>query len=1376
MAGRLAAAFTPKAAGVKPEVGRLAAAFLGAAKATGNVVPVEVGEGVDPEVAAQLEYREVLRTRLANAAAEASYKPTGGGRGKPAAALSGGVRSAVHEATRRGLTPEGVVSGAPEEVQEPTLGEKIGSFLGSIPITAAVGSIPGIGPAAAALGGADYLQRKAEDVMGLGRAVPPGGRTVQRPTVVSTAFDILQTSQRVGVVAPLESALGDREAKVSRTGKVIQPAERWWQTMGTAFKLPSWSGGAEPRDMTAMTRRALRELGYDADSWLSTAVVIASNFADPIMLLGGARTEPAKVAAEQAVRIGRRALASMGVRGQPLEQQSAALAAQVSAAIKESGDLGAARPVVRGLLDDLVGPPASSAFDRLGTSWSQEGLLLHIPGLGGRGRFQVEAVSHQTLREQSGGVRGALAGTMAGGLAGGLPGAVLGGAAGAGVGKLAPRLPGAQAVADLLAAARRPLDPSAPPKGVAADDMWWHDYYRQRVAAGHIPEHIARVETARIAEIAPHATTARKGVTDPAFLSTGELARWSADPKKAAEAEREWALAVFNYPTRASTEHWAPSQYAEAAGAVGDGALLPSVDLTGGKLLDWHDPASRVIRQGFADAVIAGQKKGLEAPEATARFGDYVAKGLVAEGWGEEAASAVAVDILPRAEQALAAKIPGYRAAWSGLESRLQNLVKKVHEGTENRLWAEREAVVAPHAKRMAAGAAAEAKANAIAAGKDAKEASKAAAAAATQVHADIMARLGAKIDNHFTHIVRNREAIRRRIPEVAPPGAPKFTKHREFVDVIENYEHGQDPVTDLLVTTAASAEAHAKVMGQWEVARIISTDRRWAVPLKESAGLRAKGGWQEWAHPITDERYAVRDAVAKDYQRLIEGYDPKGLDLLFRTVAHAAPWLGTPLAGWKARVTHGRPLYHLRNLPDDIFRMWMGGYDGSPETAKEAVKVALMGHLEVATEMRPAVRAVRRPAVGVAGKVREYADRLQDAFDGHLRKMATEELVQDGTGERLTRKAFYGEMARRGVVDKGFSGHDLGSPMDVQKKTRRWSPLDLGWKDFNPLHREHVVFGEGGFFLKLTGNIARKSENIRRMTAALSSWKRGNTLDEAAHTARKWLIDYDELTDAERAWLRPVFSFYTFSRKVIPRHWEGLKKHPGRYLAPAKVGKGLSEKAESEQGPQAAVAPYIEDAEAVRVPSSLGKLFSGDAGDNVFLSTGLSSSELNLLNPLMPMQERGGRGGFYDEVSPIFDVAALMLTGREPRTGRYLPAAWSEPDQTLLALVKGWNATAGLTDAFKVPVLEKRTRAGAPYTVLPATLVWTYNKWLPNVISFSQLYGKGRHDPFEENLQRLRAVRQGTGLGVYLNNPLQAEVQKMQQLLGEIQPAVQGP
>ena len=75
--------------------------------------------------------------------------------------------------------------------------------------------------------------------------------------------------------------------------------------------------------------------------------------------------------------------------------------------------------------------------------------------------------------------------------------------------------------------------------------------------------------------------------------------------------------------------------------------------------------------------------------------------------------------------------------------------------------------------------------------------------------------------------------------------------------------------------------------------------------------------------------------------------------------------------------------------------------------------------------------------------------------------------------------------------------------------------------------------------------------------------------MEAAAINAKKWMVDYANLTDFERQYLKGLAPFYTWARHMVPNMIQGVVEDPAMFSVLAK-----GEAALSAQGPQAESMP----------------------------------------------------------------------------------------------------------------------------------------------------------------------------------------------------------
>lgn len=156
-------------------------------------------------------------------------------------------------------------------------------------------------------------------------------------------------------------------------------------------------------------------------------------------------------------------------------------------------------------------------------------------------------------------------------------------------------------------------------------------------------------------------------------------------------------------------------------------------------------------------------------------------------------------------------------------------------------------------------------------------------------------------------------------------------------------------------------------------------------------------------------------------------------------------------------------------------------------------------------------------------------------------------------------------EMAkRRGVVGQGFFGADI--PQTIS---------------------DAVMRGRGGIHPVVMGReFGTMIEENARLAHFISKLKAGMNADDAAMSVKKFLFDYDELTQFERYVLKRALPFYTWMRKNTPLQFEQLIHQPGIYakvIHAKNAIEALSPELATEELPE-----WMKDNFVVRMPFSI--------------------------------------------------------------------------------------------------------------------------------------------------------------------------------------------
>jgi hypothetical protein len=111
---------------------------------------------------------------------------------------------------------------------------------------------------------------------------------------------------------------------------------------------------------------------------------------------------------------------------------------------------------------------------------------------------------------------------------------------------------------------------------------------------------------------------------------------------------------------------------------------------------------------------------------------------------------------------------------------------------------------------------------------------------------------------------------------------------------------------------------------------------------------------------------------------------------------------------------------------------------------------------------------------------------------------------------------------------------------------------------------------------------------------------------EHAAQSVKKYLFDYDELTDFEREVARNIIPFYTWMRKNIPLQLEAIVTDPGRY---AKIPKFIrAVESITDEWQDIETPDYFAELHAVKLPLIMG-------GKPVYYNPNLPFQDLNRLN-----------------------------------------------------------------------------------------------------------------------------------------------------------------
>lgn len=197
---------------------------------------------------------------------------------------------------------------------------------------------------------------------------------------------------------------------------------------------------------------------------------------------------------------------------------------------------------------------------------------------------------------------------------------------------------------------------------------------------------------------------------------------------------------------------------------------------------------------------------------------------------------------------------------------------------------------------------------------------------------------------------------------------------------------------------------------------------------------------------------------------------------------------------------------------------------------------------------------------VGNFGSIYAATDYSPDEI---AKAVATATQVMRGTGEfssfavpggTLTHKDFikildsYGLGTKAApIIGKPSKGParlgGLQAEMIQDRKLTPWAKTIFGQTD-TPLA---VLNPENAMFAKLQELNQHLIEDPAKMALMYLDMKSGKSADRAMLNVRKILIDYDDLTDFEKNYMRDFVPFYTWTRKTIPLQLAALAQRPAK-------------------------------------------------------------------------------------------------------------------------------------------------------------------------------------------------------------------------------------
>jgi hypothetical protein len=186
---------------------------------------------------------------------------------------------------------------------------------------------------------------------------------------------------------------------------------------------------------------------------------------------------------------------------------------------------------------------------------------------------------------------------------------------------------------------------------------------------------------------------------------------------------------------------------------------------------------------------------------------------------------------------------------------------------------------------------------------------------------------------------------------------------------------------------------------------------------------------------------------------------------------------------------------------------------------------------------------------------------------------------------------------------------------------------------------------------------IGQALEDNGRMAHFITKIKKGMSPMDAADSVKKFLFDYEDLSETERFFFKRIIPFWTWTRKNIPLQVEMMIRNPAKYSKVEKTIRGIQGEESTKDMPF-----YLKESSTVPLP------IKGRAGKKYGFSLEQWLPAFDI-NRFTTSPERGFRE-FMNMMNPLIKLPVTLGTGIDLYTGKPLEKFPGERTQTL------WGST----------------------------------------------------------------------------------------------------
>jgi hypothetical protein len=352
-------------------------------------------------------------------------------------------------------------------------------------------------------------------------------------------------------------------------------------------------------------------------------------------------------------------------------------------------------------------------------------------------------------------------------------------------------------------------------------------------------------------------------------------------------------------------------------------------------------------------------------------------------------------------------------------------------------------------------------------------------------------------------------------------------------------------------------------------------------------------------------------------------------------------------------------PGFHMRNMYSNVWLNTLGGVD-NPAWYVRALRLQRGKGDDVAIKMADGTEVAGQGIVKLAKEhgildTGMYQSELGETIETQLNKGFSLSASRGDTEGIIERIAAHSDETKL-FKGKGNKKQLVTTRGELQKMVAETSP-DMSQGEsmmrlWNPFNAQNPV-------LRANRKLGQAFENNARLTHFMDKLSKGYSVENAAKSVKKYLYNYNELTEFERDIMKTVLPFYAWMRFNIPNMMASVLEKPGRFAAlsakPIQAVESLSEDWKDLSTPD-----YFAELHAVRMPKGVAKFISqankglADVGRAAGLdipdeATGLQPT---YINPNLPFQDinKGNWRDILASMSPIFKIPIEAATGGSDR------------------------------------------------------------------------------------------------------------------------------